>query len=116
MSAIAERVWTGPLEKVDDYHWRIPMSYQRGMQVPGLVFTDDLEMKAITDFESAVEITVGIRGSALFQDSTQSVLKTLYISRPFPDLDVRQQTKQGSTPICPSPCRREIKPPVPLKR
>ncbi len=30
--------WSGPLEKVDDYRWRIPPSYKAGMRVPGLIF------------------------------------------------------------------------------
>jgi tRNA-splicing ligase RtcB len=30
--------WSGPLEKVDDYRWRIPESYKPGMRVPGLVY------------------------------------------------------------------------------
>jgi len=33
--------WTGPLEKVDDYRWRIPKSYKSGMQVDGLIFTSE---------------------------------------------------------------------------
>jgi len=30
--------WAGPLEKVDDYRWRIPKSYKTGMRVDGLIF------------------------------------------------------------------------------
>lgn len=30
--------WTGALEKVDDYRWRIPKSYKPGMRVDGLIF------------------------------------------------------------------------------
>ncbi len=30
-----------PLEKVDDYVWRIPQSYKPGMRVPGIVLADD---------------------------------------------------------------------------
>jgi len=30
--------WTGTLEKVDDYRWRIPKSYKPGMRVDGLIF------------------------------------------------------------------------------
>ena len=36
-----ERTWTGPLEKIDDYRWRIPQSYERGMRVDGLIFADE---------------------------------------------------------------------------
>jgi tRNA-splicing ligase RtcB len=30
-----------PLEKIDDYSWRIPKSYKLGMRVPGMVFADE---------------------------------------------------------------------------
>jgi len=33
--------WSGVLQKVDDYRWRIPKSYKDGMRVPGLIFTDE---------------------------------------------------------------------------
>ncbi len=39
--------WQGPLEKVDDYRWRIPRSYKPGMRVPGLVFADEKLLKDI---------------------------------------------------------------------
>lgn len=32
--------WQGPLEKVDDYRWRIPKTYKPGMKVPGLIYAD----------------------------------------------------------------------------
>ena len=32
--------WKGPLEKVDDYRWRIPTGYKTGMRVPGLIYAD----------------------------------------------------------------------------
>ncbi|MFC1871767.1 RtcB family protein [Chloroflexota bacterium] len=32
--------WGGPLEKVDEYRWRIPKSYKAGMRVPGLIYAD----------------------------------------------------------------------------
>ena len=30
-----------PLERIDDYSWRIPQKYKPGMRVPGLVFADE---------------------------------------------------------------------------
>jgi tRNA-splicing ligase RtcB len=33
--------WNGPLEKIDDYRWMIPRSYQKGMRVPGLIYADE---------------------------------------------------------------------------
>ncbi len=32
--------WGGPLEQVDDYRWKIPVSYKSGMRVPGLIYAD----------------------------------------------------------------------------
>ena len=32
---------TGPLEKIDDYRWRIPQTYKKGMRVDGLVFVSE---------------------------------------------------------------------------
>jgi tRNA-splicing ligase RtcB len=32
--------WEGTLERIDDYRWRIPESYQKGMRVPGIIFSD----------------------------------------------------------------------------
>ena len=46
--------WTGPLEKVDDYRWRIPKSYKVGMRVDGLVFASR-EMLDETVEEQALE-------------------------------------------------------------
>jgi tRNA-splicing ligase RtcB len=46
--------WSGPLEKVDDYRWRIPPSYKAGMRVPGLIYASEEMMKHITE-EQALE-------------------------------------------------------------
>jgi tRNA-splicing ligase RtcB len=32
--------WSGPLEKLDEYRWRIPKDYKPGMRVPGLIYAD----------------------------------------------------------------------------
>ena len=32
--------WSGPIEQVDEYRWRIPKSYKAGMRVDGLIYTD----------------------------------------------------------------------------
>ncbi len=52
----ADRTWQGPLEKIDDYHWRIPQSFQRGMRVPGLVFADERLLKDITRDQSLQQV------------------------------------------------------------
>jgi tRNA-splicing ligase RtcB len=33
--------WSGKLEKLDEYRWRIPKSYKPGMRVDGLIYTDE---------------------------------------------------------------------------
>ena len=33
--------WSGIMEKVDEYRWRIPQSYKPGMRVPGLVYASE---------------------------------------------------------------------------
>jgi len=53
---MGERAWTGPLEKVDDYRWRIPKSYDRGMRVPGLVFADERLLKDIKADQSLQQV------------------------------------------------------------
>jgi tRNA-splicing ligase RtcB len=46
--------WSGPLEKVDDYRWRIPRSYKPGMRVPGLIYADEGMLQQIRE-EQALE-------------------------------------------------------------
>jgi tRNA-splicing ligase RtcB len=40
-------IWQGPLEKIDDYHWRIPKTYKPGMRVPGIIYADEKLLKDI---------------------------------------------------------------------
>lgn len=39
--------WKGPLERVDDYRWRIPKRYNPGMRVPGIIYADENLLKDI---------------------------------------------------------------------
>src|ERR671935_1745697 len=39
--------YNGPLERVDDYCWRIPKSYKPGMRVDGLIFADERLLEQI---------------------------------------------------------------------
>ena len=38
---MAKDAFSGPLERVNDYCWRIPKSYKEGMRVDGLIYADD---------------------------------------------------------------------------
>lgn len=39
--------WKGPLEKLDNFRWRIPKSYAKGMRVPGLIYADEEMLKQV---------------------------------------------------------------------
>ncbi len=39
--------WQGPLEKIDDYRWRLPKSCKPGMRVPGIIYADEKLLKDI---------------------------------------------------------------------
>jgi len=38
---MADRVWTGPLEKIDNCRWRVPKSYKREMRVDGILYATE---------------------------------------------------------------------------
>ena len=50
------RAWTGPLEQVDEYRWRIPQSYDPGMRVPGLVFASEKLLRDIQNDQSLQQV------------------------------------------------------------
>jgi len=38
---MGNQVWNGPLEKIDDYRFRIPKTYKPGMLVDGIIYADE---------------------------------------------------------------------------
>ncbi|MCM8792140.1 MAG: RtcB family protein, partial [Candidatus Omnitrophica bacterium] len=40
-------LWQGPLEKIDDWRWRIPKSYKPGMRVDGIIYADEKLLRDI---------------------------------------------------------------------
>jgi tRNA-splicing ligase RtcB len=46
--------WGGPLEKIDEYRWRIPKGYKAGMRVPGIIYADEDMVKQVRE-EQALE-------------------------------------------------------------
>ena len=54
--AVQERTWLGQLEKIDDYHWRIPQTYQPGMRVPGIVVADERLLKDICEDQALQQV------------------------------------------------------------
>ena len=45
-----------PLEKIDDYRWRIPCSYKPGMRVPGLIYADEKLLKHIREDKALEQV------------------------------------------------------------
>jgi len=48
--------WNGPLEKIDDYRWRIPLSYKQGMRVPGIIYADADMVKQIREEQGPEQV------------------------------------------------------------
>src|SRR6476660_3290185 len=44
---MAKEAFYGPLERVNDFCWRIPKNYKEGMRVDGLIFADDAMIELI---------------------------------------------------------------------
>ncbi len=51
-----ERTWAGPLERLDEYRWRIPTTYDPSMRVPGLIFADERLLKDIRDEQALQQV------------------------------------------------------------
>jgi tRNA-splicing ligase RtcB len=49
--------WNGPLEKIDEYRWRIPAVYEKGMHVPGLIFADEDMLKQIRGDQAPQQVS-----------------------------------------------------------
>ena len=48
--------YTGPLERVDAWRWRIPRSYKPGMRVDGLIYADEALVAAIKEDQSPEQV------------------------------------------------------------
>jgi tRNA-splicing ligase RtcB len=48
--------WSGKLEKVDEYRWRIPPSYKPGMRVPGLIYADEGMLQHILEEQAPEQV------------------------------------------------------------
>ncbi len=65
-----KKEWTGPLEKIDEYRYRIPKSYKSGMRTSGIIYTDEKLLKSIRqdqalDQVANVAFLPGIVGDSL---------------------------------------------------
>ena len=48
--------FTGKLEKIDAYRWRIPQTYMEGMRVPGIVISSEEMLRTITKDNSLQQV------------------------------------------------------------
>lgn len=48
--------WTGPLEKIDEFRWRIPKSYMTGMRVDGVIYADDKMIEDVRADRAAQQV------------------------------------------------------------
>ena len=48
--------WQGPLEKLDEYRYRIPKSYKLGMRVPGIIYADEKLLKDIRHDKASEQV------------------------------------------------------------
>lgn len=63
-------MWQGPLEKIDEYRWRIPKSYKQGMRTDGLIFASEKLIGDIRNDKAAEQVAnvaflPGIVGSSM---------------------------------------------------
>jgi tRNA-splicing ligase RtcB (3'-phosphate/5'-hydroxy nucleic acid ligase) len=49
-------VWNGPLQKIDDWRFRIPKSYKEGMKVDGIIYADEKLMQDIRHDKAAEQV------------------------------------------------------------
>jgi len=62
--------WYESLEKIDEYRWRIPTTYKKGMRVPGLIYADQDMIRQIKEEQTPEQVAnvaflPGIVGSSL---------------------------------------------------
>ena len=48
--------WQGPLERLDEYRYRIPKSYKSGMRVPGIIYADEKLLKDIRHDKASEQV------------------------------------------------------------
>jgi tRNA-splicing ligase RtcB len=68
--------WTGPLTKLDDFRFEIPMSYKKGMRTQGLVFADARMMEQVKRDNALEQVAnvafiPGILGRSIMRGAVQ---------------------------------------------
>lgn len=50
-------IWEGPIERIDEFRWRIPKVYKPGMRVDGLIYASERMLKEIKSDRAAEQVT-----------------------------------------------------------
>jgi len=50
------QAWQGPLEQIDDFRWRIPKSYAKGMRVPGIIYADEAMLSLLRQDQAPQQV------------------------------------------------------------
>ena len=48
--------WTGPIERLDDWRWRIPRSYKPGMRVDGIIYAGKQLLDGVLNDQAAEQV------------------------------------------------------------
>ncbi len=51
-----KQVWSGPLNKIDEYRWEIPQNYKPGMRVPGLIYASSRLLEKIREDQAPEQV------------------------------------------------------------
>ena len=51
-----KQLWDGPLNKIDDYRWEIPKTYNSGMRVPGLIYASPKLLEQIRQDQALEQV------------------------------------------------------------
>ncbi len=53
---MAKQAYTGPLERLDEWTWKIPRSYKEGMRVDGIIYSSDALIEHVIGDQAAEQV------------------------------------------------------------
>ncbi|HEX3726191.1 MAG TPA: RtcB family protein [Pirellulales bacterium] len=53
---MSKEAYCGPLDRINDYSWRIPKSYRAGMRVDGIVYADDVLVQQVRSDQALEQV------------------------------------------------------------
>jgi tRNA-splicing ligase RtcB len=49
--------WNGPLERIDEFRWRLPKNYKSGMRTDGVIYADERMITDIRNDKAAEQVS-----------------------------------------------------------